>query len=101
MRKHLYYIYITTNPRKKSLYIGVTNNLARRLKEHYDNRGNPSTWAGQYYCYNLIYHESFEYINDAITREKQLKKWSRKKKEWLIMQFNPKWNFLNGEFKEE
>lgn len=100
MRKHEYFVYITTNPKKTVLYIGITNSLSRRLKEHYDNRGKPETYAGKYYCYNLVFYEQFKYVNDAIAREKQLKKWSRKKKEWLIEMKNPEWVFLNDEFSE-
>ena len=90
-----YTVYITTNPSKTVLYTGITNNLKRRLLEHYNNKGNKNTYAGKYYCYNLIYYEFFNDPNDAIKREKQLKKWSRNKKEELINKFNPGWNFLN------
>ena len=92
-----YYIYITTNPNKKSLYIGVTNNLEQRIIEHYLNRGNDKTYAGKYYCYNLIYYESFQYIDQAIAREKELKGWVRSKKEKLIDTFNLERTFLNKE----
>jgi len=101
MKKHQYFIYIITNSRKTVLYIGVTNNISRRLKEHYENRGNLNSYAGKYYCYNLIYFEAFKYIRDAIAREKQLKKWSRKKKDWLIEMKNPEWLFLNNQFQKE
>ena len=103
MRKYQFFVYITTNPNKTNLYIGMTNNLGRRLQEHFENRGNSSSYTGRYYCYNLIYFEEYQYVNDAIAREKQLKKWSRKKKEWLINQQNPEWLFLNKQFpfKEE
>ena len=66
--KHWYYVYIVTNPEKAILYIGVTNNLEQRLNEHYSNKGNPKTFAGEYYCYNLIYYEEFQYVRDAIAR---------------------------------
>jgi len=96
MRKqHSYYIYITTNPNRKVLYIGVTNNLARRLVEHYANRGQPKTFAGKYYAYNLVYCEHFKYVNEAIAREKELKKWNRGRKEALIASKNPEWKFYN------
>ena len=98
---HNYHIYITTNPKQKVLYIGVTNNLARRLVEHYANRGNDKTWAGKYYAYNLIYFEQFQYINVAIAREKELKDWNREQKEILISTKNSKWKFLNKEFCQE
>jgi putative endonuclease len=93
-----YYIYIITNASRRSLYIAVTNSLKTRLEQHYLSRGSSSTWAGRYYCYFLVYYEEFVYINNAIRREKQLKGWSRKKKEILISRKNPEWRFLNSDF---
>lgn len=93
--KYHFYIYIVTNPERTVLYTGVTNNLTQRLIEHYSNRGQPKTFAGKFFCYNLIYYESFQYINDAIAREKEIKGWSRKKKLDLIKTINPDWVFLN------
>lgn len=90
-----YYIYITTNPGKTMLYVGVTNCLSRRIQEHFENRGKKSSFAGKHYCYNLIYWEEFKYISDAIAREKEVKKWNRKKKEALIHSFNPQWHSYN------
>lgn len=90
-----YFIYITTSPNKKVLYIGITNNLKRRLSEHYENKGKVGTFAGEYYCFNLIYWERFPNAKQAIEREAQLKNWSRKKKENLIVTMNPNWTFLN------
>ena len=98
MRKeHRYWIYIIASPNKSTIYIGVTNNLARRLKEHYESRGGTS-FAGKHYCYNLVYFEEFSDIRKAIAREKQLKGWTRKKKNWLIEMKNPKWLFYNNQF---
>ncbi len=94
MSKGNYYIYITTNPGKKILYTGVTNNLKTRLKEHYLNRGKPKTFAGRYYCFKLIYYEYCPDINAAIAREKEIKDMSRENKNELIATKNPKWNFL-------
>ena len=90
-----YIVYITTNPNRTSLYIGVTNNLATRLSEHWFNRGNEKSWPGFYHCYNLIYYEPFKYIDKAIAREKQIKGWRREKKTNLIENTNPNWDFLN------
>ena len=92
-----FYVYIVTNPTKTVLYIGVTNDLPQRLTEHYLNRKYTKTFAGKYNCYNLIYSENFEWVEDAIKREKELKGWLRKKKEALIDTKNPEWNFLNSE----
>lgn len=94
-KQHLYYVYILTNHEKTVLYVGMSNNLELRLAEHYFNKGKPKTFAGKFYCYNLIYYEEFQYVNDAIAREKELKGWSRKKKEELIKGMNPEWTFLN------
>ena len=95
MSNYNYYVYIITNPRKTVLYTGVTNNLPRRLQQHFDNSGKKKTFAGRYFCYNLIYWKQFNHINQAIEREKEIKKWRREKKELLINSFNPKWRFLN------
>ena len=94
-RDHNYFVYITTNPNKKVLYTGVTNNLEQRITEHYLNRGIKKTFAGRYYCYCLLYYERHSYINHAIEREKEIKKWKRWKKIELIDLFNPKWKCLN------
>ena len=95
--QHNYFVYITTNPAKTVLYIGVTNELKKRMFEHQEDKGTLKSFAGKYYCYNLIYYERFQQIEHAIEREKQLKKWSRKKKEQLIETVNPNWIFLNDE----
>ena len=92
-----YFIYITTNPAKTVLYTGVTNDLKRRLFEHHENKGDSRTFAGRFYCYNLIYFERFTDIDHAIEREKQIKNWTRKKKEYLINLTNPEWCSLNSE----
>jgi putative endonuclease len=68
-----YYVYITTNPAKTVLYIGVTNNLERRILEHYNNRGNNKTFVGKYFCYKLIYYEYFPDINQAYKEKRKLK----------------------------
>lgn len=94
-RQYQFYIYIVTNPQRTVLYTGVTNNLAQRLIEHYSNRGQPETFAGKFYCYNLIYYEIFQYVNNAIAREKEIKGWRREKKLALIKSMNPDWVFLN------
>jgi putative endonuclease len=98
MNNHNYFTYITTNPKKTVLYTGVTNDLTRRLEEHFeDNSNERKSFAGKYFCYNLIYFERFDFIEHAIEREKEIKGWSRIKKENLINDFNPGWRFLNNE----
>jgi len=94
-REHVYFVYILTNYSKIALYIGVTNNIEQRIIEHYLDRGKTASFTGRYHCYWLVYYEEFKYINDAIAREKQLKRWSRTKKAELIGSVNPNWNSLN------
>jgi putative endonuclease len=90
-----YFVYITTNPAKTVLYTGVTNDLHTRITQHFENRGKWKTFAGRYHCYNLIYYELIEDIEQAIEREKEIKNMSRKKKEALITAFNPTWKFFD------
>lgn len=90
----MYYTYILTNPSKTTLYVGVTNNLAIRLQQHFEHRGNPVTFTGKYHCYNLIYFEEYTDINEAIRREKEIKKWRREKKVALIATQNANWDTI-------
>jgi putative endonuclease len=92
-----FYVYITTSPNQDALYVGMTNNLEQRIIEHYLNRGKPETHAGKYFCYNLIFYEECKYVNHAIAREKEIKKWRREKKNALIQSFNPEFKNLNNE----
>ena len=84
-----YYIYILANKSNKVLYIGVTNYLARRVYEHKEKIVEGFTQ--KYNVNKLVYFEETNEICVALEREKQLKKWSRKKKDWLITQNNPNW----------
>lgn len=95
--KDQFHVYIMTNKTKTVLYTGVTNDLCQRIIEHYLYRGDIKTFTGRYNCYHLPYHESFQYINTAIAREKEVKNMSRKKKSELISAFNPRWQSLNHE----
>jgi len=87
------FIYILTNKNKTTLYIGVTNNLQRRLAEHKEGIG--SKFTKRYNIHYMVYYEKFDEITRAIEREKQLKHWSRSKKVKLIESINPEWNFLD------
>ncbi len=87
-----YYIYLLTNQNLNVLYTGVTNNLIRRVYEHKNKMVDGFT--KQYNVDRLVYYETYSEIYDAITREKQIKKWSRKKKNDLINQMNPQWGDL-------
>lgn len=70
MKNYNFYVYITTNPNKTTLYAGVTNDLERRMNEHYENRGKPETFAGKYYWYKLVYWEHFQYVQLAIEKKR-------------------------------
>lgn len=93
----IYSVYILTNKSKKILYTGITNNLEQRIVEHYIDRIDKKTFCGRYNCHFLVYYECYKYVNDAIAREKEIKGWLRIKKDKLINDFNPRWNFLNKE----
>ena len=84
-----FWVYILTNQRRTVLYIGVTNGLLKRVSEH--SLAGHSSFARRYHVSTLIYYENFNDPRDAIDREKQLKRWSRLKKETLIGRFNPGW----------
>ena len=79
-----------TNLNKSTLYIGVTNNLTRRIFEH-KNRLIRNSFTARYNLEYCIYYEEYLSIEKAISREKELKKWNRVKKEELINKMNPQW----------
>ena len=85
----MYYIYILTNKNNKTLYIGITNDLKRRLHEHKSKKIDGFT--KRYNLHKLIYFESFQDARRAIEREKELKNLLRIKKEKLIETSNPNW----------
>ncbi len=91
--KH-YYVYISTNhPRHTVLYIGVTNSLIKRESQHKEKWGKNS-FTAKYNASKVVYFEIYGDINEAITREKQIKAGSRKKKLLLINTVNPEWKDL-------
>ena len=94
-----YYVYILTNLHRNTFYIGVTNNLSRRLSEH-QNKANTNSFTARYGLCYLVYYEKFSWIHFAIEREKELKKWNRSKKMDLIRSFNSDFEFLNDRFRE-
>jgi len=100
MKIHLYYVYILTNANHTVLYTGVTNNLIRRCFEHTNKIYKGFT--KKYNVDNLVYYEVFDVIDFAISREKQIKKFSREKKKKLISEFNNDWLnlFTNGKIKK-
>jgi putative endonuclease len=87
----LFYVYILTNDFNTVLYTGVTNDLVRRMNEHFEGR---SGFTGKYRVRKLVYYETFSEINETIYREKQIKAGSRQKKLDLIQSTNPEWTDL-------
>jgi putative endonuclease len=87
-----YYTYILTNKYNEVLYIGVTTDLARRVAEH--RSGMIPGFTQKYNCHKLVYYEEYSEVEMAIAREKQLKKWSRPKKDTLIVTMNKEWEEL-------
>ena len=91
MKDHEYFVYIVCS-RTGTLYIGMTNSIYRRAREH--KRGDVEGFASKYRCDRLVYYESFDDVHKAIGREKQLKGWIRAKKMALIDSKNPRWEDL-------
>jgi putative endonuclease len=86
MKAHWYSVYIIAS-KSRVLYIGMTNDLSRRTFQHKNDLMNG--FSKKYRCHRLVYYESFDDVNRAIDREKQLKRWNRTKKIWLIERRNP------------
>ena len=88
-----YFVYILSNWCDSVLYIGVTGNLPRRLYEH--RNGLVDGFSKKYHTHKLVYYEYTNDVYSAISREKQLKKWRREKKNELISKMNPEWKDLS------
>ena len=88
-----YYVYFLTNRTNSVLYVGVTNNLQRRLYEHKNELADGFT--KRYHVHKLVYFETTTDVRAAIAREKQIKSWSRARKNALIETMNPKWEDLS------
>ncbi len=96
MQDKYYYVYLLTNWNNKVVYVGMINNLYRRISEHKNKliRG----FTQKYNCNKLVYYESFNDVNAAIFREKEIKKWRREKKNNLVITLNPEWRDLSEEW---
>ncbi len=95
MSQNKYYVYVLASRPYGAIYIGVTNNLAKRILEHKQGRFDGHT--KKYDIHRLVYYEFFDRIDDAIDREKRLKKWRRAWKDELIEKMNPDWNDLSND----
>ena len=91
-----YYVYILTNWKGNVMYIGVTNDLERRLYEHKNELVEGFT--KRYHVHKLVYYEETSDVKAAIEREKKLKNWARAKKDALVETMNPMWKDLSDEW---
>ncbi len=96
MRDVSAYVYIITNKRR-TLYVGVTSNLERRVQEH-QSGSIEGSFTQRYRLDRLVYYERFQAVTSAIDREKQIKGWLRIKKIALIVSVNPDWKDLSAEW---
>jgi len=92
MKTHSFFVYILATENNRVLYIGVTNDITRRLNEHRINLN--SGFTRKYNIKKLVYFETFDFVEDAISREKKLKEWKREWKDNLIRRANPLWHDL-------
>ena len=95
MERRTYCVYMVAS-KSRVLYIGMTNNLERRVFEHKNDV--IEGFSRQYKCHRLVYYESFDDMTKTINREKQLKRWNRTKKVFLIERENPTWEDLAAEW---
>jgi putative endonuclease len=96
MREYHFYVYILHSASRRALYIGMTNNLCDRVFQHKTHQFEGFT--DDYNATRLVYWEKFDSVGKTIAREKQLKRWRREKKMWLIETMNPKWRDLAADW---
>lgn len=85
-----FFVYILTNKNHTVLYVGVTNDLFRRMEEH-RSKADPNSFTARYYLTELMYYDCTDSAASAIEMEKRIKGWTRAKKIALITERNPKW----------
>jgi putative endonuclease len=90
-----FFVYVMTNMRRTTLYVGMTNSLIVRISQH--RNGEIAGFTKRYNLNRMVYYEVFNDVRDAIAREKQTKGWSRNKKDELIATKNPRWKDLAPE----
>ena len=97
-QEHHYYVYIVAS-RSHALYIGITDNIQRRVEQH--RNAELAGFTATYHCNRLVLLEAYQYVRNALAREKQLKRWRRSKKIWLIELSNPIWADLSDAWTEK
>jgi putative endonuclease len=95
-----YFVYLLNSSSRRVLYTGVTNALVARVLEH-RRAENPKSFAATYRAFRLVYYEEYGDVRVAIAREKQIKGWTRAKKNALVASTNPKWRDLIAEWEEK
>jgi len=95
-KEHIYYVYFMQSSSRRALYIGMTSNLHRRVYQHKTKEFRGFTF--DYDSVRLVYWESYDDVHKAIGREKQLKRWRREKKLWVIARANPKFRDLSADW---
>jgi putative endonuclease len=96
MEEKSYYVYLLTNWNNKVMYVGITNDLVRRIYEHKEKFVKGFT--EKYNVTKLVYYEQTPDISEALNREKEIKKWRREKKNRLVVNTNPQWRDLSEDF---
>jgi putative endonuclease len=96
MEEKTYYVYLLTNWNNKVMYVGITNDLVRRIYEHKEKFVKGFT--EKYNVTKLVYYEQTPDISEALNREKEIKKWRREKKNRLVVNTNPQWRDLSEDF---
>jgi putative endonuclease len=94
MQGRSYYVYLLTNWNNKVMYVGVTNDLVRRLHEH--KAKVVTGFTQEYNVHKLVYFEETPDVHAALNREKEIKKWRREKKDALVIAANPGWHDLGA-----
>ena len=95
-RERRFYVYMTTSSSRRALYTGLTNSIYNRHDQHLNS--DDRSFVGRYRAFRLVYVEAFQDVRNAIDREKQIKGWTRARKEALVRSANPQWRDLSADF---
>ena len=100
MRDYRFFVYMLNSSSRRALYTGMTNFLIGRVNTH-RSQTNKRSFTAQYRAFRLVYYEEFADVDACIRREKEIKSWSRAKKNALVGAFNPKWRDLLREWEDK
>jgi len=100
MREYRFFVYMLNSSSRRALYTGMTNAVIKRVNEH-RSQTDKRSFTAQYRAYRLVYYEEFADIDRCIRREKEIKGWTRAKKDALVESMNPKWRDLMAEWEEK